>query len=195
MLTDLSELLQPRKLWRRDEILARPCPLPRLPGVYAWYFDSVPAAVPTADCVTCDGSTLLYVGISPKLARGAGSTPSRQNLASRVRQHLRGNASASTLRFSLGCLLADPLGMELRRVGGGARLTFGAGEDVLSGWLAMHARLAWLIHPEPWIVEDELLRSVPLPLNLAGNDHHPFHAALAALRSTARTRARGLPVG
>ena len=47
----------------------------------------------------------------------------------------RGNAYGSTLRLTLGCLLADQLGIELRRVGSGTRLTFGDGEQALSEWM------------------------------------------------------------
>ncbi|MFF8174696.1 GIY-YIG nuclease family protein [Streptomyces chartreusis] len=48
---------------------------------------------------------------------------STQNLRKRVRHHYRGNAAGSTLRLTLGCLL----GLELRRVGGGKRMTFRQG--------------------------------------------------------------------
>ncbi|MET9440781.1 GIY-YIG nuclease family protein [Streptomyces sp. NPDC006610] len=55
---------------------------------------------------------------------------STQNLRKRVRYHYRGNAAGSTLRLTLGCLL----GLELRRVGSGKRMTFGkAGEAILRG--------------------------------------------------------------
>ncbi|MFF3911407.1 GIY-YIG nuclease family protein [Streptomyces sp. NPDC001848] len=54
---------------------------------------------------------------------------STQNLRKRVRYHYRGNAAGSTLRLTLCCLL----GLELRRVGSGNRLTFGkSGEASLS---------------------------------------------------------------
>ncbi len=46
--------------------------------------------------------------------------------------HYAGNAEGSTLRKTLGCLLADELGIELRRVGSGTRKTFVDGEHRLS---------------------------------------------------------------
>jgi len=46
----------------------------------------------------------------------------------------------------------------------------------------------------PWRVEEELIRSVSLPLNLDQNRHHNFHAALSAMRRAAKMRARELPV-
>ena len=47
----------------------------------------------------------------------------RLRLSRRIQYHMRGNAEASTLRLTLGCLLAEELDIELRRVGHGKRLT------------------------------------------------------------------------
>jgi hypothetical protein len=118
---------------------------------------------------------LLYVGISPKEPPRNGRPGSRQTLASRIRYHFRGNAEGSTLRLTFGCMLADDLGLELRRVGGGRRLTFTVeGERRLSEWMADHAFVAWVQSPQPWLLEVRLLRELVLPLNLGGNRHHPF---------------------
>ena len=119
------------------------------------------------------------------------SRASTQNLRKRVRYHFRGNAAGSTLRLTLGCLL----GLELRRVGSGKRMTFGkAGEAVLSQWMAEHARVCWLEHPEPWTVESDLIARLDLPLNLDQNRHNVFHSRLTEIRAQARRRARELPV-
>src|SRR5689334_21183500 len=84
-----------------------------------------------------DAERLLYVGIAPRHMR---PRVSRQSLRTRIRYHLRGNADGSTLRLTLGCLI----GLELRRVGSGARMTFGrAGEAALDAWLAGNARVCW----------------------------------------------------
>src|SRR5207249_1234074 len=64
----------------------------------------------------------FYVGISPARPVSAGG-PVRQNLRRRLRAHLRGNASGSTVRLTLGCLLRAGLGLTLRRVGSGERMT------------------------------------------------------------------------
>jgi hypothetical protein len=133
--------LQPRRRWcaRRgcepEEVLARPSPVPAVAGIYAWYFSPLPIAVDTSGCVQVDGWRLLFVGISPKPPPANGAAASRQQLRSRLRQHYRGNAASSTLRLTLGCLLAGQLGLQLRRVGGGQRLTFADGEQVLSAWM------------------------------------------------------------
>ncbi|WP_432763024.1 GIY-YIG nuclease family protein [Actinomadura xylanilytica] len=81
-------------------------------------------------------------------AKGVNSPtrPSSQHLRRRIRYHYRGNAYGSTLRLSLGCLL----GLELRRVGSGTRLTFAQmGEATLTEWMHEHAQVCWIKHPEP----------------------------------------------
>jgi GIY-YIG catalytic domain-containing protein len=189
----IAALLAPTKLWTRTEVLANPCPVPASAGVYAWFFSGWPQGIPTDGLVRSAGLTLLYVGISPKRP-GVVGNPSRQTLRSRLRYHFQGNAEGSTLRLSLGCLLSEDLGIELRRVGSGRRMTFGAGERVLSDWLERNARVAWLACDEPWRIEEQMIRSVSLPLNLDQNRHHTFHSDLSARRRAANARARELPI-
>jgi hypothetical protein len=190
----LAPLLAPRRLWTRAEVLARDCPVPRLPGVYAWYFRAVPPGVPTDGCLHVDDATLLYVGISPKRPPTNGKPPSRQRLCHRIRYHLRGNAAGSTLRLTLGCLLVAELGIELRRVGSGGRRTFADGEARLSAWLDAYARVVWLPAEEPWHLEQRLIGALALPLNLEHNERHPFHATLSAARRRAKERAEEQPI-
>jgi len=56
-------------------------------------------------------------------------------------------------------MLADRLGIELRRVGSGGRLTFTDGEPVLSRWMAANALVSWEASDRPWEVEDALIDS------------------------------------
>ncbi|MGE6737399.1 GIY-YIG nuclease family protein, partial [Streptomyces sp. NPDC059900] len=135
-----------------------------------------------------DAGRLLYVGIAP---RYMATKTSKQNLRKRVRYHYRGNAAGSTLRLTLGCLL----GLELRRVGSGTRMTFGKdGEADLSKWMADNARVCWIEQDEPWALESQLISRLDLPLNLQQNSHNAFHARLTEIRAQARSRARELPV-
>src|SRR6476620_466398 len=138
-----DDLLVPQHLWTRAEVLARPSPVPKAPGVYAWYFRKLDSRVPSLDCLAAGEFRLLYIGISPSAPPSNGKLPSKQSLNHRLRYHMRGNAEGSTLRLSLGCILAAQLGIELRRVGSGKRLTFGPGEQRLSEWLEENARVAW----------------------------------------------------
>lgn len=176
----LHALLNSAKLWAPSEILTRPSPVPAEPGLYAWYFCEVPPGVPTDGCVMREGATLLYLGIS------------KQSLRTRLRSHLRGNACGSTLRLSLGCLLANHLDLELRHAGNGDDTTFGPGEAVLSKWLCEHARITWRPSPEPWKNESDFIATMPLPLNLKHNQCHPFFPTLSKLRGEAKRRAASL---
>lgn len=178
----------------RSEVFTRPSPIPAEPGVYGWWFRRLPATIDVTRCERKGGLTLLYAGISPSRPPANGKPPSQQNIRKRITYHYRGNAEGSTLRKTLGCLLADELGIELRRVGSGTRRTFGAGEAALSQWMAGHALVSWITVPEPWVLERELFNELDLPLNLQGNAHSPFHKVLTDVRAAAEARARALPV-
>jgi len=161
-------------------------------GVYAWYFREMPPTVPAARCHTHDGRTLLYIGIAPRQPSKTGKRPSTRTLRHRIRNHMRGNAYGSTLRLTLGCLLADKLSIKLQCVGSGKRLTFGAGEAVLSDWMGQNAFVCWVTTPQPWQLEAEMIASLDLPLNLGQNKRHSFCETLSALRGAARRAARGI---
>jgi hypothetical protein len=154
-------------------------PIPKSPGVYAWYFRNFPSEIPTADCLRFKALTLLYIGISPCAPAKNGKPPSKQNLSRRIRYHYRGNAAGSTLRLSLGCLLSVTLNIELRTVGSGDRLTFAGGEKRLSEWMAENACVVWRECAEPWRIEEELISAICLPLNLDQNRSNRFHPVLS----------------
>ncbi len=176
-------------LLSRSQVLAQPDLIPPARGVYAWYFREPPPSVPVHGCHQREGLTLLYVGISPKNAQ------SRQNLRKRITYHYRGNAEGSTLRLTLGTLLASESDYPLRRVGSGRRMTFThLGEQWLDGWLERNAFVCWTEHPEPWHLEHELLAAHNLPLNIQGNRHNPCCATLSAIRQEAKRLAREGPV-
>ncbi|MFJ4548494.1 GIY-YIG nuclease family protein [Streptomyces sp. NPDC088817] len=178
---DATALTSPARLWSVREVLVRQCPVSAAAEVYGWHFKEAPHP-------DLAPGRLLYVGIAPRHMSNRTST---QNLRKRVRYHYRGNAAGSTLRLTLGCLL----GLELRRVGSGNRLTFGkSGEADLSQWMADHAQVCWLEHDEPWTLESELIAQHDLPLNLDQNRHNGFHDRLKEVRAKARQRARALPI-
>ena len=189
-----TKLLCPARLYSRAEVLSQPCPVPKEPGVYAWFFKQIPPGVPVDSCIVNGDLTLLYVGISPKAAPKNSAPASRQTIRSRLRSHMSGNAEASTLRLSLGCLLSKRLGIQLRRVGSGKRMTFSQGEQKLNAWLDKNAFVAWREHPRPWLEEKKLIASLSLPLNLDRNNRHPFAPKLAAARHRAKEDAKRLPV-
>jgi hypothetical protein len=187
-----SLLLHPNRL-EGPSVLDRPSPVPRFAGIYAWYFAEAPPGVPIGGCHHALNHTLLYVGIAPKETRGAATKPSERTLHCRLIDHFRGNAEGSTLRLTLGCLLSDALGLQLRRVGSGRRFTFtNAGEQILDAWMAQNARVVWAVVENPWEEEKTLLATLSLPLNIQGN-RHPFVSVLRQVRRAAKERAKILP--
>lgn len=191
----VADFVQVHPMLTRGQVLARPSAVPAEPGVYGWWFDRSLPGIDDAHAAKRDEWRLLYVGISPKAPPRNGRPPSSQNLQKRVRYHFKGNAEGSTLRLTLGALLVDELGIELRRVGSGKRMTFTAvGEEVLSGWMADHARVTIQRHPSPWDLESHLIAELDLPLNLDQNNAHPAHKTVSGARRRARERARSLPI-
>jgi len=171
-------LKHPRKLWRLSEALERGSDLPSVPGYYGWYFRGLPRSVPTHESYQIDGWRLAYAGIAPCRDN------SRQHLRRRIRTHARGNASSSTLRLTLGCLLRFPLCRTPSK-----RLTFGRLEHKLSDWIEQHARVCWVSSDRPWTIERSLVEGLILPLNLQYNSHQ-FVNRLSALPAAARSAAR-----
>jgi hypothetical protein len=177
----------PEKTYSRNEVMNRPTPVPAVNGVYFWWFKETPPGVPTEGCITHDGYTLLYVGISPDKK---GKPSSRSNLRKRIKAHYSGNAAGSTLRRTLGVLLATESSFPLRRVGSGLRTTLThSGEQWLDNWMEQNAMVHWIAHEEPWVLEESLIANIPLPLNIQGSTH-AFKPTLSAMRSKALAKAR-----
>ena len=167
-----------RSLVSVREILANPSVVPDSPGIYAWCFDESP--VPPefcGDCTVREGCLILYIGIA------AG-----QSLRDRIcKRHLR-SASVSTLRLSLGCLLREECGLELRSASRD-HYDWGAGEENLTEWMADHAFVAWHVHGDPETLEAGAIVRYRPPLNIKGNRQHPFCEHLVALRKRCKGEA------
>ncbi len=181
----------PERTYSRTEVMSKPTPVPAVNGVYFWWFKEIPPGVPAEGCITCDGYTLLYVGISPDRR---GKPNSRSNLRKRIKTHYSGNAAGSTLRRTLGVLLSGISCFPLRRVGSGSRMTFThPGEQWLNAWMEKNAKVHWIPVEAPWELEDMLIASIPLPLNIQGNAHD-FKITLSGMRSQAAAEARLMEV-
>jgi len=173
-----TRILQPAQLARTVSASAAP----REKGIYSWWFTSGSLRVPDAPYETTNGFELLYVGIAPS------SATSKSMLRPRLVRHATGDASRSTLRLTLGVLLAHELDLTLGIHEG--RPNWGPhGEAKLSRWMSEHARIAWTVHLEPWTVEDELLADATLALNIDGRSD-AFARELKDRRTEARRAAR-----
>jgi hypothetical protein len=60
--------------------------------------------------------------------------------------------------------------------------------------MAEHAFVSIVEHPRPWELEDELIATLDVPLNLEGNSRNAFHAELTEVRRRAVAAANELPV-
>lgn len=160
---------------------------PASPGIYGWWMKKGTLQVPEGPYQEQDGRQLLYVGISPRKPSAAGRV-SKANLRHRLVTHATKNASQSTLRRTLGVLLAEELGLALGVHGG--REHYGPqGEALISRWLIENARVAWAVDHEPWEAEDELLAHTTLALNLDGRSD-TFARSISDRRKTALVAAR-----
>lgn len=160
---------------------------PASPGIYGWWLKTSVLDVPEAPYQELDGHQLLYVGISPRKPSAAGHA-SNGNLRKRLVTHATGNASQSTLRRTLGVLLADELGLTFGVHAG--REHYGPqGEAFISRWLIENARVAWAVDPEPWEAEHELLAHATLALNLDGRSD-AFARSISDRRKAALAAAR-----
>jgi hypothetical protein len=64
------------------------------------------------------------------------------------------------------------------------------GEQWLDAWINENALLFWQSVDQPWLLEEDIIRHVSCPLNLRGNENHPFNRSLRDLRSAAIAYAR-----
>ena len=160
-------------------LAANPSLIPAVPGTYMIFFDSGTLFLEQAGYLdfsaefplSIDGFDLLYAGAT------------RDSLRVRALQHVVGDSRSSSLRMTVGALLAHELALE--PVGDGTRtyFSFGDGERRLTDWLCAHTRVA--VHPcdDPFALEKELLRSFPIPLNITERKRHAYSKYLMALRA------------
>jgi hypothetical protein len=142
----------------------------------------MPAFVPLEGAPQFRGMTLLYVGTS------------KRPLGERLREHVIDDTSRSTLRRSIGCLLAEHLQIEfvVKRQSRGTRCHFGfdpTGELALSNWMEENARVSWVEHNQPSLLEDYLIKTLIIPMNIKGN-RHPFARVLHSRRGALFAKAR-----
>lgn len=181
----VEQFVHPSALVEVADVRSAP---PRRGGMYGWWFLPGSLSVPERDYSRVESYELLYVGIAPRKPTSDGRE-SASTLRPRLVKHATGDASRSTLRLTLGVLLADKLDLVLGSHAN--RLNFGpTGESHLTAWLNEHARVSWVEQPQPWLIEDEMLEHATLALNVDGRDHDPFARELKQRRMDARQAAR-----
>jgi hypothetical protein len=180
--TVADALLSPERLYRVAELRDLPTQIPRHGGIYAWWFSKAPPAVSIDNTAVCEGRRLLYVGIAPRKPSAAGSV-SGGTLRNRLLNHCRGPLATSTLRRTLAVLVKGELDLDITCTSAGKLKMPPEQETRLTGWMDEHARVVWVVHPEPWEIEDHLIQGMTrLPLNIRGSSD-PFAKELSKLRS------------
>ena len=172
-------------LYRPEDIIKKPKLISNKKGIYGWYFDELPQKVPLGDYFTIEGYKLLYIGIAGKHVH------SKNNLRKRICTfHLNRNANDSTLRKSLGTLLRDKLVIQPYKKG--RDFWFGtSGEKMLTEWMTLHSKVAWVVDERPWEIEKVAFTRYgnKLPLNIDENENNPFKYVLKKMRSDCQKEA------
>jgi hypothetical protein len=151
--------------------------LPSEAGFYAWWTkkDSIPG-VPECPHPTEKDLHLFYVGIAPSRPTSSATIRSRV-----INNHIRGNTGSSTFRLTLASLLLESENYE--RVRATDRVLLTAQDNRrLTKWQEENLFLTWAEHPRPWEIEHEVIAALKPPLNLAGNQSHPFWRTLSDAR-------------
>jgi hypothetical protein len=160
--------------------------IPHSGGIYAWYFKpgllSWELKPEWVFSVGEEGLGLCYLGISPDREESSG------NLNRRLWKHLKRTARNSTLRLSLGALLIDELGLQVKSHGK-RKISFGNTEGKLTDWILRNGHVAWFRHEQPWEVEINLIHRFIPPLNLDDNPKNPFAEILEEKRAELKSQA------
>jgi hypothetical protein len=183
----LAHLRSSPRLTSRSEFFSANNPVPEADGIYGIFVDDVLPGIDTSKCLCVDGRVLVYVGAG----RGRPSSKRSSMLRGRFEDHFTNIAEFSTVRFSLGVLLANQIGTELRFTGTDTMVFANGGERRLDEWMERHFHLTWLPVEKPWEVEKVVLKSdLCLPLNISG--HRGRGSPVKAARGAARDRADAL---
>lgn len=166
----------------RDEALAitpadvralDPGPL-RVPGLYSWWVDNVGANDLSAGLDVPVAAGLIYAGLAGATRWPSGQASSN-TLWSRINgMHLGSRHEFSTLRLTLGSILAEAHGW--------GRID----EAALTGWMEEHLRIVLVPFPDPdslGQMEHDVLRLLDPPLNLSKVDGTELRARISVLRA------------
>lgn len=153
--------------------------LPSEPGTYFVFFDSGQLLLERSGYLefdqsypfNLDGFDLLYVGATADSLRLC------------AMQQVVGDSRSSSLRMTVGALVADDLNLD--PVGDDSRtyFNFGDGERRLTEWLCAYTRVAVHVTDQPFVVEKMLLRSLTVPFNISDRKRHPYSKYLTNLRA------------
>ena len=144
----------------------------RSPGIYSWWVDAQGAADLTAGLGLPVAPGLIYAGLAG--ATRSGGAPSKNTLWERiVVMHLGGNHEFSTLRVSLGAILAGAYGLP------------GIDEAELTRWMYAHLSVVTVVVADAdslGLLETSVLAELDPPLNLSKVARTAIRRQLTMLR-------------
>lgn len=142
-------------------------------GLYSWWADSIGAKMLTTGLGHHVNPGLIYVGQAGATSKNG--IPSKTTLESRLRQnHLGSNSGSSTLRRSLGSILAQSLRAEA------------IDEAALTDWMNTHLQVITVAVADPRLIgslEQQVLDALNPPLNLQGVPESLIRNKLSNLRN------------
>ncbi len=176
-----SYLIQPARAMRDHARL-----LPETAGVYAMLLDNPEALEPALrrahlelDPLRLGRRAVLYLGAT------------EDSLRNRVKCHLSDDTCISTFRMSLGAILAEQLGLRVRKNDEVPYFGFERASELrLSRWIQANVSVAARPSPYAMLEEKSLIATQNPLLNIHGRRGRPGTDAVVMLRR----RVRGLPI-
>ena len=145
----------------------------KTPGMYSWWVDRAGAEDLTVGLGHRVDPGLIYAGLAGATRKKSGKS-STNTVWSRIKtMHLGRNHNLSTLRWSIGSVLAEGSGHQ------------GVDEASLTKWMMEHLRVVTIAGLDPLTLDDvetDVLRSLNPPLNLAKVERTELRTTLSALR-------------
>ena len=150
------------------------------PGLYSWWADAE-AQEMFLRVGRVPVEYLIYVG-QAGATRWPSGKKSTATLKSRIRSnHIRGNRSSSTFRWTITAILREPLDLRLAEPG----KLIPEDNRRVSGWIEKHLRVAivpWEDRDSLERVEQAVLDAIDPPLNLDGRSPTVLRRRLTDLR-------------
>ncbi|THF84703.1 GIY-YIG nuclease family protein [Cohnella fermenti] len=151
--------------------------IPHATGVYCITTNSInqlPSPMQSLNYSYLNSRPVIYVGISNRSLRTRD-----------YRSHFNGNARGSTLRKSLGSLFGLERIQSNNDIGTSKYKFSKADELKLSDWMKENINLHFFVHPEPSLIEKEVIDYFKPPLNIKDNhnvENIEFRSYLMNLR-------------
>lgn len=159
--------------------------LPDPPGMYFWYFQNIDELFFKEqkeklylDCIIkSNGYFLLYIGIAVG-----------QSIKQRITDKHLNSAHVSTLRHSIGSLLANKARLKPSLIVETGKFAIDKDWEIekrITEYLKENAKISWIIDENPKRLETFLLgnyKKLSFPLNIKENLDHPFCEILRDLR-------------